>query len=252
MKNLLTTLLALGLILMTYLYVNSISKHDSVSKKITESNTSKPLKDSNKGIEAPKINKISKHEHHDNKPHEHTHHQKSVNEGKLDTNIDSHIPQDIRELLCVPESQNDTCELSLKYNLESVLLTDEGNQLASEINVTLTSDNFEAMLEQLAINKATEQAYERESKYKNQMVDILTNISGISSNNLACSDKICATSITYKNEESLQSFHKQFFNSNGEKGNLFIAHLDYQENTDSEVRLMFFPGNKGAVLERMK
>ncbi|MGL1959098.1 MAG: hypothetical protein OCD00_17500 [Colwellia sp.] len=162
----------------------------------------------------------------------------------------SHIPQDIRIRICSSESKEPTCTINLNKNFEDELITSTGQLNASEIGVVLSSNNFNEVIGHLAANKTSEQAFNRESKYIDQINTIGMNIGGIDQSNIACDNSMCALSINVKNKDIFKQFKNNFFAQSDDKGNLFIQHITGGD-TNIETRVLFFPDNKNGVRKRL-
>lgn len=165
----------------------------------------------------------------------------------------SHIPADIKQKLCLLESIEETCTIDLATDFVSeVFDIDTGGVKASEISAIMSSTNYNEVINQLSLNKKSDEAYRKESDYNLQLNNIVADVPDLSSSGVSCDDQVCAASIQYINNGSFETFNERFFQANDGKGNLFISHLERTENTEAEIRIFFIPGSTAPVIRHIK
>ena len=163
----------------------------------------------------------------------------------------AHIPEDIKASLCSADSAEHTCSINLNIDYKAQLITKDNKLKQSEINVLLSSTNFDDVMQDIANNKTNDDAFVRENNYLDLLNNITTDIAGINHNKLACDNTLCALSINAVDQKSWQELSKQFFSSIDDKGNLFIQEANFSDHNQN-TRVLFFPGNRNAVVTRMK
>ncbi|WP_158677922.1 hypothetical protein [Pseudoalteromonas sp. T1lg76] len=161
----------------------------------------------------------------------------------------SHKPADIKKELCDELSPENQCILIPGLDIqEHIFDKNTGNAKAQQISWVLRANDFPTFLEKLSLNKNKPESYIAEQKLNESLYSNQANYPGINSSDIACSDSICAFSVTYSEDESWNGFSKDFFSAdNSLIGNLFIQQL-MQENGQYESRVMFLPGNTQGVI----
>lgn len=164
----------------------------------------------------------------------------------------SHVPKDIKYELCIETDEHiHTCTINTDVDIQSkVIDTETGNIKADELATIVASTNFKEVIEQLSLSKLINESYTREAKLNNQLNDLLTNTTNITSKGIFCGDQACAVSFTYKDTNTWNEFQHTFFSKN-DTGNVFIQFMESNANEDLEVRMFFFPGNNAGVTERL-
>ncbi len=187
------------------------------------------------------------HNNHSNVKHSH----KSVVAGQTDTlEAEDHdiTPENIKNKLCIEDDNTTECVVNTELDYSSELLDNDGHLKTDPVAIILGSINFEDVLIDMSSKKISNDAFEKEYQYNDELNSI-KNKYDIQSSDIHCNDFSCGIVVKSKKIEDFNKFNKAFFSDSG-KGNVFIGEMNNEEGITSKV--LFFPGNLNPVLAKSK
>lgn len=226
----------------------SISDKVSNNSSYEESDTGQGLSTKNESIGSSHKLIEDNHTHQGNNEHPHAAEEGALNQDSYNNNHHN-IPNDIKKKLCVNDNSTANCTVDTDIDYISQLTTDDGKLLADKIGIILNSNNFQEVLNDLSTKKLSNESYEREFKYNDELTRIVSN-SDINSEGIYCGNSSCGMVISSNEMVNIDRFNKEFF-ADLEKGNLFIVQIPVAAGQAITQRIMFFPNNLKAINKRI-